>query len=208
MTDPDADLRARLAAIDPMAPSAVPEPLERGRARQILEAAMTTTDNRTTAPPPKRRLILVAAAAAAVLAIGGGVALLTAGDDADPVAGGGPGPTTLELSLPAPDVSASCVQFAVEFLADMPTAFAGTVTDLSDEAITFDVDRWYAGGAADVVTVAKVDGNTSAALDSIEFESGQRYLVTASEVGTVNGCGFSGPATPDYEASFDEAFPG
>ena len=157
MTDPDADLRARLAAIDPMAPSAVPEPLERERARQILEAAMTAqptatdrpTDDRTTAPQRHRRLILVAAAAVAVLAIGGGVAALTGDDATDPTAGGS-APTTLELALPAPDVSASCVQFAVEYLADMPTAFAGTVTDLTDETITFDVDRWYTGGSADV----------------------------------------------------------
>lgn len=198
MNDSDADLRARLAALDPMPPSAVPEPLARERAEQILEAAMT--ESRST----RRRPLLLAAAAAAVLVAGTGAALLT-GDDPAPTADP---PTTLELALPAPDVSASCVEFRVEYLADMPTAFAGTVTDISDAAVTFDVERWYAGGSADVVIVAKVDSTTSAVLDAVTFAAGGEYLVTASEEGVLNGCGFSGPASPELTAAFAEAFPG
>ncbi len=37
------------------------------------------------------------------------------------------------------------------------------------------------------------------------FRVGERYLVTATD-GTVNGCGFSGPATPELERAFEEAF--
>lgn len=198
MTDSDEILRARLAALDPMHACAVPQPLARDRAAQILEAAMTDVH------PARRRPILLAAAAAAVLAVGTGAALLS-GDDPAPTAGP---ETTLELALPAPGVSASCVEFRVEYLAEMPTAFAGTVTAISAAAVTFDVERWYAGGSADVVTVAKVDPDTSAVLDAVTFESGQEYLVTASEEGVLNGCGFTGPDSPELAAAFAEAFAG
>jgi hypothetical protein len=39
------------------------------------------------------------------------------------------------------------------------------------------------------------------------FVAGQRYLVTATNE-TVNGCGFSGPATAELDAAYSEAFPG
>jgi hypothetical protein len=57
------------------------------------------------------------------------------------------------------------------------------------------------------VTIAQPDGQTSVALDGVSFEQGKRYLVAATE-GTVNGCGFSGPATPELQKSYDEAFGG
>ena len=56
-------------------------------------------------------------------------------------------------------------------------------------------------------TVAVPSEQTSAALDGVDFGQGQRYLLTATG-GVVNGCGFSGPATPELERAFDEAFPG
>lgn len=202
MSDPDEQLRTRLQALDPMHPAAVPEPLAPHRARQILEAAMT--DNRQS--PTRARPWLLVAAAAAVLVVGGGIAVATIGTDGDDPADGVA--TTLELAFPASDVEASCIAFDVAFLADMPTAFAGTATSVTDEAVTFDVERWYAGGEADIVTAEKVDPNTSAALDGVQFAAGERYLVTASETGTLNGCGFSGAATPELEAAFAEAFPG
>jgi hypothetical protein len=40
----------------------------------------------------------------------------------------------------------------------------------------------------------------------IEFREGERYLITASDE-DVNYCGFSGSATPSFDA-FDEAFGG
>ncbi len=41
----------------------------------------------------------------------------------------------------------------------------------------------------------------------MQFRDGGQYLITASG-GTVNGCGFSGPATPDLTRAFEEAFAG
>jgi hypothetical protein len=45
------------------------------------------------------------------------------------------------------------------------------------------------------------------ALDGVDFQQGKRYFVTAAQ-GTVNGCGYSGPASAELEQAFAEAFPG
>jgi hypothetical protein len=55
------------------------------------------------------------------------------------------------------------------------------------------------------VTIAQPDPQSSVALDGVTFDVGRRYLLTATN-GTVNGCGFSGPATADLERSYGEAF--
>ena len=101
----------------------------------------------------------------------------------------------------------SCLRFDVAILRDMPVAFAGTVTKLTDETVTLDVDRWYTGGTADRVTVSVPDTQTSIALDGVQFVDGKRYLLTATN-GTVNGCGFSGPVTPELDQAYAQAFGG
>jgi len=45
-----------------------------------------------------------------------------------------------------------------------------------------------------------------ALIGGVTFEPGQQYLITATD-GVVNYCGFSGPATPELQALFDQAFP-
>ncbi|UOY02180.1 hypothetical protein [Blastococcus sp. PRF04-17] len=125
--------------------------------------------------------------------------------------GDGPGadrePAPLALELPAADAAMSCVMFDVAFLAQMPVAFAGTVTGIEDGQVSLDVDRWYRGGTAERVTIAVPPEQSSAALDGVDFRTGERYLITATD-GTVNGCGFSGPANPELESAYDEAFGG
>ena len=135
----------------------------------------------------------------AVLASGGG------GRVGDDPGRGGRRPRS-RSRLPSSDVANSCIVFDVAFLAQMPVALAGTVTAVEPEQVTVDVDRWYRGGDADLVTIAVQSGN-SVALDGVEFRQGERYLITATD-GIVNGCGFSGPATPELEQAFDEAFGG
>ena len=90
----------------------------------------------------------------------------------------------------------------------MPVAFAGTVTGVAPEQVTLEVDRWYrapAGGEVDVVTLTTPAATSSAVFDGVAFSSGDRFLVTATD-GAVNGCGLSGPATAELEASFERAF--
>jgi hypothetical protein len=100
----------------------------------------------------------------------------------------------------------SCIVFDVAVLADMPVALAGTVSSVAGTTATIEVERWYRGGPADVVTVTS--DQRGVALDGVELVAGQDYLVTATGDGVVNGCGYSGPATPELEAAFDQAFGG
>lgn len=208
MTGTDDQLRTRLSAIDPLHPTTTPEPLARYRAEEILEHAMgTITDTTLTpaAPAPRTRRFrapLLAAAAVLAVAAAAGVAVVMTDGDADPG-----GSSTLSLSVGSGDAMSSCLQFDVAILAGMPIAFAGTATEISADAVTIEVDRWYRGGDADVVSVSVPDGQTSAALDGVSFQAGTRYLVTATD-GVVNGCGFSGEASPEFEAAYAEAFAG
>jgi hypothetical protein len=191
----DDDLRVRLARLDPAPPSLETVPFTSPRAQELLERAMTSTAR------TRRPALLAGAASLAVAAALGGV-LLTQADT-----GTTPAPTTLALDLAGGDGAiASCMMFDVAFLKDMSPAFAATATAVADDSVTLEVDRWYAGGDADQVVLARPDGTSSAALDGVAFEQGKRYLITAAQ-GTVNGCGYSGLATPDLQKSFDEAFP-
>jgi hypothetical protein len=210
MTDiPDDDLRARLSRLDP-APAGVPvDPVTSPRAQELVERAMSTPvqiPDTPSAPDElsrrRRPWLLVAAAAAVLVAVVGGFLVLGIRPGSD----GGGQPSTLALELPPGDVAMSCVQFDVQILRDMPVALAGTVTALEPEQVSLDVDRWYKGGTADRVTIA-VPVNNSAALDGVDFREGERYLLTATD-GIVNGCGFSGPASPELESAYAEAFGG
>jgi hypothetical protein len=200
----DDDLRARLVRLDPMPSSTPVDPSTSPRAQELLERVMLTTEHATdpTAGSPRwRRPAALVAAAAAVLAIGVGT-VLAGNEDSHPAKAR----TTLALKAPAAaggPVMHSCIQFTVDILKDMPVAFGGTVTSVSADSVTLDVDRWFKGGSADVVTIAVPGFNTS--VGTVDFVQGKRYLVTATD-GTVNSCGYTGEATPDLEASFEQAF--
>ncbi len=215
MTGPASDdgLRARLARLDPAGADVPVDPVTSPRAADRLERTMThtieppVTDSAPRSRRPRRTVVAVAAV--------GGVAAATAGALLLGGGGGGGGDgaprdeaTTLALSLPPSDVAGSCIRFDPALLAGMPVAFAGSVTALEADTVTLEVDRWYTGGDADLVRLAVPGEQTSAALDGVDFEEGERYLVTASEEGTVNGCGFSGPATAELEQAYDTAFAG
>lgn len=150
---------------------------------------------------PRRPALLLSAAAVALLAL---AALLL-------LSGGSGSPDTarqrLQLALPDSGIAASCAPFSVDLLRDMSPAFAGTVRSVGTDEVVLDVDRWYAGPGGEQVALQLPSANSSAALDGVDFRQGERYLVTAA-AGTVNGCGYSGPATPELQSAFDEAFGG
>lgn len=213
MTDSaDEVLRTRLARLDSAGPSVPVDPATSPRAAVLMERAMQNTD---LAPvehltPERRRRrgpVRWAAAAAAVAAAAVVLGIVFLGGSGGSGSPGREEPTTLALTLPSADASAMCLQFDVAFLREMPVAFAGTATAVDERQVTLDVDRWYKGGDADLVTVAVLDQRTSAEHDGVDFRSGERYLVTATN-GTVNVCGFSGPATPELEQAYNEAFGG
>ncbi|MFN2539287.1 MAG: hypothetical protein ABR549_14215 [Mycobacteriales bacterium] len=193
------DLRVRLARQDP-APAL--DPVESPRAPELLERIMSTpvlTPTETDAGPRRRRLVALAAVAAAAAAVAIGVVALNGSSEPAKA------PTTLALTLPSSNVMQSCLRFDVAILKDMSPAFAGTVTSVGNGKVVLDVDHWYAGAPADRVELAVPEPNSAATLDGVDFEVGKRYLVTAAQ-GNVNGCGYSGLATPDLEKAFTEAF--
>lgn len=206
----DDNLRQLLAQIDPVPAHVAVDDASSSRARTLLEEIMSTPINSTTAKDagpgraqdgPRRVPMLIGGVAAAAIAAVA-VVVLAVGDDDAPASR-----QTLAIDAPGTTIS-SCLPFDVNVLAEMPVAFAGTVTEMSDTTVTVEVDRWYRAstGETDLVDVTLPEENTSAALDGVDFATGQRYLLTATD-GTVNGCGFSGPATSELESAFDSAFP-
>ena len=207
----DEQLRGLLEQIDPLPVDESPDAI---RYRTLLETIMNTpldTEPTATHAPsesgrPKRRLhrspvFISGVAAAALTAIVISAAALK--NDNDTVSR-----QSLAIANAGPTM-ASCLPFDVSVLAAMPVAFAGTATEITPTSVTVSVDRWYTAATAetDLVDIALPAGTTSAALDGVDFVLGERYLLTATD-GNINGCGFSGPATPDLESAFSTAFGG
>lgn len=165
-----------------------------------VEATMSTTRVEPKSRP--RRWAPAMAAAATLAVIGGGAYTILGGNDPAST----PDPTAITLSVPTGTGTSisSCIPFDVQYLRDMPVAFSGSATEVGEDSITLEVDRWYTGGDADVVQLTNYDRST-VSLDGFAFEQGDRYLVTATD-GTVNFCGYSGPWNQERADAFDEAF--
>lgn len=192
------DLRRDLSRLDPMHAGVPTESKTTASSRIRLERVMSTnlTEQRSPKRPTRQPWIIAAASvAAASLAV---VGILSLTGDPAPVA------PPLVLSLGEGDAMLSCLPFEVGFLAGMPVAFEGTATAVDGDRVTMAVDHWYTGGEAAEVSLIGPAG-LEALIGGITFETGGRYLITA-EGGNVNYCGYSGEATPEMRAAFDEAF--
>lgn len=189
----DDDLRDRLASSNPTPPSQPVDPITSDRARALMEDIMSTE---TIQPRmiQKRPRLVGAVAALLTLVVAGGAIFGLGSDD----------PAPLVLSANGNDALASCLPFDVEILQGMSPAFGGTVVELTDSVATLEVDRWFTGGDAEVVEINYTPG-FEALIGTPSMEVGQRYLITATD-GVVNGCGYSGVATAEYEAAFERAF--
>jgi len=207
----DDELRARLQAADPARRDAPAD----SWIDELVVATMTVHDQAGQETgqdikgerPPGRSRWLVAGAAAAVAVIAVGGYAFFAGDSRDDGGNGSEARTELALRLPAADPMAMCIEFSVDTLRPMETAFAGTATDVTGDQVTLDVDHWYKGGDADVV---ELTGSSDAGVmleGGIEFTEGERYLVTATD-GNVNGCGFSAVWSQEMADAFEAAFAG
>lgn len=188
MTD---ELRSQLRRLDPARPDTVAmEPIPASR----LERTMSDTTTPRTRSTGLR------------LALAGGVAVIAlVAAFAIPGLLGGPSADPLALGLPADDAMASCLPVTAEFMADMSPAFEGTVTSVEGETVTLSIDRWFAGETDATEAVLTAPAGMEALIGGVTFTVGDAYLVTASN-GVVNYCGYSGPATPDLRAVFEEAF--
>lgn len=221
----DDQLRSRLAATDPMLDGVPIDPADSPSARTLLEAIVNTeldttpdttadTTPGTTTPDTagRKRWTLGALAAAAVAALAiAGAAVGGVFDGGEPNLADPPPtaekPTVLELSGGETDpMMMSCLALDPSIIAQSPVAFRGTVDTVIGDTVTLTVDRWYQGGDAQVVTITAPLG-MEALIGGIAFEPGQVYLVSAYD-GVVSYCGMSGPATPELQQMYDQAFPG
>lgn len=224
----DEQLRSRIAASDPVLDGIPIEPADSSSARTLLEAIMSTeldtnttktsdtthtsathaisgTNVRSLEPRRKRwTLAALGAAAAGALALAGAAVggVFDGGEpnlaDADP--------TVLELSGGDVDpMMTSCLAVDATIVAQSPIAFRGVVDTIAGDTVTLTVDEWYQGGDADVVTITAPLG-MEALIGGIAFEPGQAYLVSAYD-GVVSYCGLSGPASPELQQMYDDAFP-
>jgi hypothetical protein len=160
---------------------------------------MASTTTTPTNPGHTRWYIATAAAIAVAVAIS--IPAVFGGSPGATVAG-----TPVELSLGEGAGLASCMAFDTAILGGMPLAFEGTATSVDGEHVTLSVDRWFKGGEAATVELFAPAG-MQALIGGIDFVEGDQYLVSATD-GNVNYCGYSGPATPEYRAAFEEAFAG
>lgn len=212
----DDELRARLRAADPA--SSLPPAAPDGVAR-LLEETMSNSilaESRESGTHSRGPLTwLVAAAAAVVLAGAGLFAVLNDGDDgqvpsADPPSASAPSaaePTVTELTAPEPS-QGRCMVPTAEAMADNPVAFDGIVESIEGDLVTLVPTRWYAGDATDLVTVEAPSDALRELLVAVEFQEGERYLVTASAGGEVMVCGFSAAYSQGLAATYAEAFGG
>lgn len=205
------ELRNRIRRIDPMGPEV--ETRTVSESREMMEAVMSTptntksTDRRSerTVPTPRpaaatpggsvaiARPIAWVAAAMAIVVVAA-VALLNSGGSAPLVLSAGESDPTLM----------SCLPFSVDILDDMEVAFEGTVTSVDGDQLTLDVVTWYTGGDSERVEITAPLG-MEALIGGIPFEVGGTYLVSATN-GVVNYCGYTGVATPELRAAFEQAF--
>jgi hypothetical protein len=103
-------------------------------------------------------------------------------------------------------VAAKCAMPSAETLATFDTAFSGTVTSLDGGTATLEVDQWYAGDEAPVVTVESPSKDLQDLLMAVDFQEGRTYLVSATDT-RVTLCGFTAEQSPELEAMYAEAFP-
>ena len=190
------ELRDQIRSLDPMHPG-VPTI---SPSQSLLEDIMTSTST-TTPRPARTRWYAAAAAAAAAIVVAVAIPALTGDEAAVPEAA-----APLTLSLGRGDAMASCMMFDVAILAEMPVAFEGTASSVEGELVTLTVDHWYRGGDAATVELT-APGGLVALIGGIDFVAGETYLITATD-GVVNYCGYTGPSTPEFRASFDAAFGG
>lgn len=195
----DVDALEILRASNAVDPAGLP-PGDGPRARALYEEIVhmpTDTDPRPAPPTLSRtsRLVLSLLALAAV----GVVAVLALNLVTSP----SPEPAPVASDPDPGEVQgggfASCAfEYTPETLAQRELAFAGAITSVDGDEITFDVDEVFRGEAGDTITlgggVLLVGGGTVSAGES-NLAVGDRVLV-AGDGGFAWACGFTQPYDP------------
>ena len=205
----DEDLRARLRAADPatrapdaaVASDAAPSWID-----ELTEATMTQTRTRPAEPTEDGGGVMrwiPAAVAAAVIGVTAVAVAANVGEEPPMAAESGPAMT---LGLPADDAMASCLRVSKESLEPMEVAFSGTATTVEETEVVLSVDHWYKGDdGSQTVKLETMGPEMVPLLGNVQFEVGQRYLVSAFD-GQVTACGYSAQWNPTLADLFVQAF--
>lgn len=192
------ELHDRVRAIDPAADIA---PASSDRVARLVEDIMIESPNRDRRNP---WVTWVAAAAAVVLLGAVGIAWSNRGGHESPIAGEKPSVTT--VTVPSGGTG-KCMALNVDVLRAQEFAFAGTVTQLTDNQATLEVSRWYRGEQTDTVVVRAPEVDLQSLLGAVEFVEGKDYLVSGTG-SSVTLCGFTGPQSPALATLYDQAYAG
>lgn len=180
----------RLGAANPIRADEVSDASLARVSARIQEHIVTDIQHTSTAAPSRRPFavfggLVAAGALALAIAFGSGLG-------ANAPAGGGPSPTD---NPAAGGGVASCLAYDPASLPTFDVVFDGTVTAVSGDQVTFDVnDGWKGVDGSVTLTAPKVDVALTGPLP--DFAVGARYLVTAAG-STINACGY----TLDYDAA-------
>ena len=219
----EVDELERLRAADPARPDVIDQLATSTRARALRAELIMQTDDSTqdsTSTGTWRRPAL-AGMALVVLALGGvTVALQLAGDSgvpsvdvAEPVTtpDGGTAPGTGEQpdAVPPGGGMAMCVAaYSPDTLTEREVAFAGTVTAMEGDDVTFDVEEVFRGDVGGTVTLGGAELLGGITLDNPSaLGVGDRVLV-AGDGGFAWGCGFTQLYDEDVAATWRDALTG
>lgn len=201
----DMDDLERLRRANPVPPDEVASLSRSARARAtFLEITMETTT-----PTRPRSLVPVVAGVAVALVAGVAltVGLLSSSEPAPtpPVATGDP-----DASPPvSPGLGAMCVEvYSLDTLPNREFAFAGTVTAIAGDDVTFDVEEAFRGDPGGEVTLGGAEFLASINPDNPSpITVGDRVLV-AGDGGFAWGCGFTQPYDDDVAAEWRSTLAG
>lgn len=198
----DVDPIERLRRANPAPPGEVAAQAGSARARAVYEEITMEEHMKDATPAPDeagtgatapRWFSPRWAAATAVLVIAGAIGIgvgLTSGSPADdaPIAGEQP-----DQGAP-PAMSGMCAeQYSLETLTNRDVAFAGTLTAVEGDTLTFSVDEVFRGDVGDEAQLGGASSITAISPDNdAPVAVGDRLLVAGSG-GFAWGCGFTMP---------------
>lgn len=203
----DDELLTRLRAADPAASTSAPAP----DIHRLMEAAMTTKHTSRTSSAiismtgdrssNRRRRSLLSVVAVVSLLVGGGATWVAVNDHGQ---ASGQQRTDLPMALTLETGGgAKCIEPTADLLRKFDVAFEGTVTSRNADQVVFRIDHWFRGGDASTVQLSSdgADGGS----ESLTFQAGQSYLVTAQD-GVVPVCGGTDLTSAEGQALFERAF--
>jgi hypothetical protein len=196
----------RLRAADPIRADDVPDASLARVSARVQEHIMADKQfDPTTLPPTRGPLAIIgglalAGALALAIALGSGLG--------NPAPSGGPvavNPTPSQNPAAGGEV-ASCLVYDPANLPTFDIVFDGTVTAVTGDQVTFDVNEGWKGVDGSVtLTAPVVDIALVGPLP--DFKVGGRHLVTAAG-STINACGYTLDYDADTAASWAAAFGG